>query len=174
MHAFYLPVNSYARFVELYPHVPWRKLDIDTAVLANQFLQENCQFNLVFMQPEFKGYAPILVICADDSGMLTTAEVLYNMETNLAEVYNVCTHHLHRNRGYASRLGVAFDELQQTLKCDMWIAVASNNPLHSVAVEMYIKMGFTGGIRTSYITPSGISSLEGFTRMIKPYSSITR
>lgn len=169
MYKFYLPPNSYNYLVKKYPKMDWEKMDVKVAVKLNEFLQQNCQYNLVFMDSHFKNYIPIIVAKEIDDNVIIMFEFLYNIEKNLGEIYNICTHILHRKNGHAKGLKQVFDELQSALKCDLWIAVALNNPLYDIATDIYLKMGFISDIKVSYKTPSEISFPIGFLGMNKYY-----
>lgn len=170
MYNFYLPPNSYMYLKEKYPNVNWQKMDVNVAIKLNEFLQQNCQYTLVFMDSHFKGYLPIIVSKEIDDNVVIMFEFLYNVEKNLGEIYNVCTHLLHRKQGHANGLKQVFDELQDLLKCDLWIAVALNNPLYNIASDIYLKMGFISELKVAYKTPSEINFPIGFLEMKRIYS----
>ena len=86
MYKFYLPPNSYIYLKEKYPNVDWQQMDVNVAIKLNEFLQKNCQYNLVFMDSHFKGYLPIIVSKEIDDNVVIMFEFLYNVEKNLGEI----------------------------------------------------------------------------------------
>lgn len=169
MYNFYLPPNSYTYLKEIYSDIDWKKMDVSTAIKLNEFLQQNCQYTLVFMDSHFKGYIPIIVSKEIDDQVVIMFEFLYSIEKNQGEIYNICTHLLHRKQGHARGLNQVFNTLQNLLKCDLWIAVALNNPLYDVATDIYLKMGFVSSVKFAYKTPSEINFPIGFLEMKRTF-----
>lgn len=168
-HVFYTHPKSYAFFSKRYPSFPCRIMNVGDAVRFNTFLQYHAKFNLVFSEPQFTSrHHPIIVTTENPSGtVVAMAEVMYDPAKGLAEIYNVCTHLDYRSRGYASGLRHAFDAIQTHIGCDMWLAVAMDNPMYHIAMRTYIHMGFNHGMRNGYVTPSGVVIPSGFTELFR-------
>lgn len=174
MYNFYLPPPSYTYLKEKFANMNWLKLDVDMAIKLNNFLHDNCQYMLIFMDSNYKDYIPIIITKEIDSEIIVMCEFMYNREKNMAEIYNVGTHIVHRQRGYAKGLNKVFTELQHMLRCDLWIAVALNNPMYKVASDIYLNMGFTNDVKVSYKTPTGIIYPPGFMEMKRNYKSFEK
>lgn len=167
MYNFYVPPQSFTYLKNKFPEFPWQQMTVNVAIDLNNFLQENAQYMLVFMDTHFKEYIPIIVSKVVDDNIVIMFEFLYNPVTNLAEIYNICTHIQYRRQGYAKGLNKAFDVLQNMLQCNLWIAVALNNPMYKIAVDTYINMGFINDVKITYKTPSDIMYPSGFMEMRK-------
>ena len=76
---------------------------------------------------------------------------------------------MHRKQGHAKGLNQVFNELQELLKCDLWIAVALNNPMYDIASDIYLKMGFISSVKIAYKTPSEIYFPIGFLELKRKY-----
>lgn len=169
MYNFYVPPQSYKYLKERYPDMELKQLNANVVIEMNNYLRDNCQYMLIFMDYHFKKYIPIIVTNTIDDQIVILFEFMYNPETNIAEIYNICTHLEYRRNGYAKGLKNVFDSLQNVLTCDLWIAVASNNPMYQIAVDIYIKMGFVHDIKVSYKTPSDVFYPAGFIEMRRNY-----
>lgn len=165
MYTFYAPPQSYYYIKKHWDNFPIQHVDLETLNKMNQFLLDNCKYMLIFMDYHFKEYIPILVTREIDDNIVIMFEFMLNVDTMMAEIYNICTHVLYRRKGYAKDLNKVFTELQNLIQCDLWIAVALNNPMYKIAIDTYVKMGFIDDIKIKYTTPSNIKYPDGFVEL---------
>jgi hypothetical protein len=174
MYNFYLPPPSYIYLKEKFPNMNWLKLDVNMAIKLNNFLHDNCQYMLIFMDSNYRDYIPIIVTKEIDDDIIIMCEFMYNPKTNMAEIYNIGTNIVYRQRGHAKGLNTVFTDLQHMLECDLWIAVALNNPMYKVASDIYLNMGFIDDVKISYKTPTGVLYPPGFMEMKRHYEILKK
>lgn len=169
MYEYYIFPPHYDYFSIKYPLIEWKLMNIELNFEFNQFLYDNCKYLLIYHDSHFTEYYPIIIINRIDNKIKSIFEFMYNPHKNIGEIYNVCVDTSSRQQGYAKDLNYVFSILQNTLKCDLWIAVAFNNPMYKIVFDMYIKMGFIDDIKTNIFTPSKVYYEMGFTEMWKRY-----
>lgn len=135
----------------------------------NNFLYFSSEYLLVHNDSQFKNYIPIILVTHDDEGKIWgMCELLWNKETNLIEIYNVCIHPDERKKNHCKNLILyILNEIQPILDCDLWIAVSFTNPMYDIIVEIYKNLGFTDLIQTNIYTPSNILYRYGFLELYK-------
>jgi len=137
--------------------------------MLNRFLYYSSQYLLVHKDVYFENHIPIILVTHDEEGRLYgMCELLWNKNTSLIEIYNVCVFPEQRGKGHCNNLiKYIIDTIQPILNCDLWIAVSYINPMYDIVVEIYKKLGFTDLIQTNIITPSGILYGHGFLELSK-------
>jgi len=149
--------------------VEWDFVNSDLLQKINQHLYDNCKYKLVHDNKYFKNHIPIIIAITVDKYIVATCEILYNLSYNLAEIYNICVNIMYRKQGYVKKLLAFIFEFQYHLKCDLWIAVASTNPMYKIVNKIYMDAGFIDDVKINSITPSGILYPDGFIEFYKRY-----
>lgn len=136
----------------------------------NYFLYFSAKYLLVHHDTHFNNYQVLLPVIHDEEGnILGLCELMYNSDKKLVEIYNICIHPEQRQKGYCKQILQYIFQIQNALKCDLWIAVSTDNPLYNTVTEIYRKAGFVDNVEISYLTPSNIVYERGFLQMFKIY-----
>lgn len=144
-------------------------IDNNLLKIFNSFLYYSAKYLLVHTDSKFKEYIPIIVVKHNlDGKILAISELMYNIDKNITEIYNVCVLPLERKKNHCTDL-IHFisDIIQSKLQCDLWIAVSYINPMYDIVVEIYKNLGFTDLIQTNIETPSNIFYSNGFLELYK-------
>lgn len=171
MYEYYIFPN-HEKYIKTHFSFEWSILTADLIYEFNTFLYTNCKYLLIYHDKHFLEYLPIIIINKENDEIKSIFEFLYNPQTNIGEIYNVCVKISSRRNGYAKKLNTVFKILQDILKCDLWIAVSFNNPMYTFVLEMYKKMGFMDDIKSNTYTPSKIYYPTGFTELWKKYIKV--
>lgn len=150
----------------------WSFINSELLQEINQHLYNNCKYTLVHDNIYFKNHIPIIIVITIDKYIVATCEILYSISNNLAEIYNICVNITCRQQGYVKKLLAFIFELQMTIKCDLWIAVASTNPMYKIVNRIYMDAGFIDDIKINSVTPSGILYPDGFIEFYKRYNQV--
>ncbi len=137
--------------------------------IFNSFLYYSARYLLVHDDSNFKDYIPIIVVKHDNDGKIfAISELMYNIDKNLIEIYNICVLPSERKKNHCTDLvNFISDIIQPKLQCDLWIAVSYINPMYDIVVEIYKNLGFSDLIQTNIETPSNIFYNNGFLELYK-------
>ena len=164
----------FEKHVDLFSKLKYNIVHKNLFRVLNSFLYDSCKYLLIYQDNHFVEYAPIFVVYHNgDGNIICMCELFYNPSTNLLEIYNICVHPSERRKNYCKiLLNYIIEEIQPVLKCNLWIAVSSTNPMYSIATEIYQKAGFTDDVKRNAITPSQIVYENGFLEMYKYYKNV--
>lgn len=164
----------YQKHINVHPinKLSCQLINDDLTLLLNKFLYFSCKYLLVNTDSHFTNYIPIiLVILSEEGNILGLCELMYNSEINLLEIYNICIHPKERRKNHCKNLlDYILTSIQPILKCDLWIAVSTTNPMYDIATRIYQNSGFTDDVKKNMITPSGILYENGFLEMYKYFT----
>lgn len=104
-----------------------------------------------------------LQIILTDKNMIiyAFAELIYNMQSNRIEIYNVCTNDAYRRQGKATILLKAINMLVEKMQnvTELYLGVMLNQNINqfSQKVKLYAKAGFTNKLNVTKKTFSGLN-----------------
>jgi hypothetical protein len=158
-----------------YPNIDWQSNQTEVKFIR-QMTIKSCGHDLTghfFKHPK---YIACIVAKYVDNKLVLIFEFILNVKEGVGAITGICTATEHRRKGNTKDLIIAFDNLQKTFKCDLYLFVDKENPLYNVLVKLYTDMGFvpitTASKKTSFskLIPKTQKVLE----MTKLYSVKTK
>jgi len=141
MYKYYPRSSDFDYLKKMYPDVDWQSNSIEIKNIR-QMIMTSCNEDLVGHYFEPKKYISCVVAKYVDGKLILVFEFILNVKEKIAAIIGICTATEHRRKGNTRDLNVAFNKLQDIFKCKLYLFVDKTNPLYTVLVELYGKMGF--------------------------------